>query len=80
MAAVAQDQACSDEDLQEQGKKENRSSSTQVLLVRTVEKLLDGVCGRLKATAWNALLDSAAALVVMEHRLHYDFGEDLTCN
>ena len=69
MAVAAQDQQSTAEDLEEQGKKENRSSSTQVLIVRTVEKLLDGVSGRLKPTAWNALLGNAEALAILQVRI-----------
>lgn len=56
---MVQGQESTPEDIEEQGKKANRSSSMQVLLVRAVEKLLDGVCHRLKRTAWNVLLDDS---------------------
>ena len=63
---MVQGQQSSGEDIQEQGLKVNRSSSMQVLLVRTVEKVLDGACGRLKVTAWNALLDQSEAYRVLQ--------------
>lgn len=61
-----QGQQSTAEDIEEQGHKANRSSSMQVLLVRTVEKVLDGACGRLKPTAWNALLDQSEAYKVLQ--------------
>ena len=61
-----QGQQSSAEDIEEQGHKANRSSSMQILLVRTVEKVLDGACGRLKLTAWNALLDQSEAYRVLQ--------------
>lgn len=61
-----QGQQSTAEDIEEQGHKDNRSSSMQVLLVRTVEKVLDGVCGRLKPTAWNALLNESEAYKVLQ--------------
>lgn len=65
-----QGQQSTPEDIEEQGHKANRSSSMQVLLVRTVEKVLDGVCGRLKPTAWNALLDQSEAYKVLQVSTH----------
>lgn len=56
---VVQGQQSTAEDIEEQGKKAKRSSSMQVLLVRAVEKLLDGVCHRLRRTAWSVLLDDS---------------------
>ena len=63
---VMQEQQSSAEDIEQQGHKANRSSSMQVLLVRTVEKVLDGACGRLKATAWNTVLDQSEAYKVLQ--------------
>lgn len=66
MLDVVQGQHSSAEDIEEQGLKAKRSSSMEVLLVRIVEKLLDGACGRLKPTAWNALLDQSEAYRVLQ--------------
>lgn len=38
----------------------------EVLLVRSVEKVLDAVNGRLKATAWSALLSKDDGLRVLQ--------------
>lgn len=61
-----QGQQSSTEEIEEQGLKANRSSSMQVLLVRAVEKVLDGACGSLKPTAWNALLHQPEAYKVLQ--------------
>lgn len=63
---MVQGKQSSPEDIVEQGLKANRSSSMQVLLVRTVEKVLDGVHGMLKPTAWNALLHQSEAYTVLQ--------------
>ena len=86
---MVQGQSSSADDIEEQGKKENRSSGMQVLLVRTVEKVLDGVCARLKSTAWNALLDRPEGLAVLQvafllynpfsiHQFSYSTGTVIT--
>lgn len=61
-----QDQKCSPDDIKSQAEPANRSSRMEVLLVRSVEKALDAVNGRLKHTSWNAVLTRNDGLRVLQ--------------
>lgn len=50
----------------EQGEAASRSSDVEVLVVRCVERELDNLQGKLKATAWNALLTATQSLRVLQ--------------
>lgn len=76
---MTQGQQSSEEDIEEQGSRANRSSSMQVLLVRTVEKLLDGVCHRLKRTAWNVLLDDCEGHKALQVSMHISLHQPASC-
>lgn len=49
----------------------HRSCSMDVLLVRTVEKVVDAVQGKLRKTEWNAPLAKAAGLKVLQVSTHF---------
>ncbi|KAL0018069.1 hypothetical protein WJX77_000470 [Trebouxia sp. C0004] len=55
-------QECTDEDVAEQADRDNRCSDVEVLLVRCVEKEIDNLDGKLKDTAWNALVTTSQSL------------------
>ena len=64
---AVQGQKSTEEEVQRQGEKANRSSSVEVLLVRSTEKVLDAVDGLLISTAWNCqLLDRQAGLRILQ--------------
>lgn len=48
----------------------HRSCSMDVLLVRTVEKVVDAVQGKFRKTEWNAPLAKAAGLAVLQVSTH----------
>ena len=64
---AVQGQQSDEEEVQRQGEKANRSSSVEVLLVRSTEKVLDAVNGLLGPTAWNhQILDKGAGLTILQ--------------
>lgn len=72
MSCALQGQRSSAEDVRKQAKKANRSSSIEVLLVRSAEKVLDGVNGLLKPTAWSPqVLTKQAGLKILQVRPNF---------
>ena len=63
---VVQGQQCSEEDLQKQADAAHRSCKMEVLLVRSVEKVLDAVNSRIRPTAWNTLLSPADGISILK--------------
>lgn len=61
-----QGQECSSRDIEKQADPANRSSRMEVLLVRSVEKALDAVNGRLRSMTWNAVLSKDDGLKVLQ--------------
>ena len=66
---VLQTQECTDEDVAKQADRGNRCSDVEVLLVRCVQKEIDNLDGKLKDTAWNALVTTSQSLKVLQVRL-----------
>lgn len=67
VVALLQGQQSTPEELEQQTEKANRSSSVEVLLVRSAEKALDAANNLLKPTAWNSqILSSEQALDVLQ--------------
>ncbi len=65
-SACLQDQKSTKIDIEKQGKKSNRSSTVEVLLVRSIEKEVENIKDQLKATAWNGLLTPTEGLQVLQ--------------
>ena len=66
MLEVLQGQQSSQQDLEKQADAAHRSCSMEVLLVRSIEKVLDAVNRRIKPTEWNTLLDPADGLDILQ--------------
>ncbi|KAL0040081.1 hypothetical protein WJX79_005501 [Trebouxia sp. C0005] len=64
-----QTQECTEQDVAEQADRGNRCSDVEVLLVRCMEREIDHLDGKLKDTAWNALVTTSQSLRVLQNAL-----------